>query len=91
MMIGIYKIENKVNGKVYIGQSVNIESRWKGHKSNLRNNKHKMIIYKNLGINMVKKILISQSYANVKKTNWTRKKYITSININLPMINMVII
>ena len=39
-MIGIYKIENKANGKVYIGQSVNIESRWKGHKSNLRNNKH---------------------------------------------------
>ena len=27
-MIGIYKIENKVNGKVYIGQSNNIEVRW---------------------------------------------------------------
>ena len=39
-MIGIYKIENKVNSKVYIGQSVNIENRWKGHKSKLRNNKH---------------------------------------------------
>ena len=29
---GIYKITNQVNGKVYIGQSVNIERRWKEHK-----------------------------------------------------------
>lgn len=40
-MIGIYKIENKVNGKVYIGQSVNIENRWKQHKAGLRNNHHR--------------------------------------------------
>lgn len=32
IMIGIYKIENKVNGKVYIGQSTNIQIRWKNHK-----------------------------------------------------------
>lgn len=31
-MIGIYKIVNKVNGKMYIGQSVNIAERWKNHK-----------------------------------------------------------
>lgn len=31
-MIGIYKIKNKINGKVYIGQSVNIERRWHSHK-----------------------------------------------------------
>lgn len=30
-MIGIYKITNKLNGKVYIGQSKNIERRWKDH------------------------------------------------------------
>jgi group I intron endonuclease len=30
-MIGIYKIENVTNGKVYIGQSRNIEKRWKRH------------------------------------------------------------
>lgn len=30
-MIGIYKIENKINGKVYIGQSVCVETRWKQH------------------------------------------------------------
>lgn len=39
-MIGIYKITNKINGKTYIGQSVNIKQRWAEHKANLRNNKH---------------------------------------------------
>lgn len=30
--IGIYKIENKINGNVYIGQSINIERRWNDHR-----------------------------------------------------------
>ena len=32
-MIGIYKITNLINGKVYIGQSVNIEKRFIAHKN----------------------------------------------------------
>lgn len=32
-MVGIYKIENLINNKVYIGQSVNIEKRWSAEKS----------------------------------------------------------
>lgn len=46
-MIGIYKITNKVNNKIYIGQSNNIDRRWHEHirasqpdkysNSNLRN------------------------------------------------------
>lgn len=28
---GIYQIENKINGKKYIGQSIEIENRWKKH------------------------------------------------------------
>lgn len=32
-MIGIYKITNSLNGKTYIGQSVNIQDRWKAHRN----------------------------------------------------------
>ena len=40
MSIGIYKIQNLLNGKLYIGQSVDIESRWRIHIVELRNNYH---------------------------------------------------
>ena len=32
-MIGIYKITNTINGKVYVGQSVDINRRWRQHKN----------------------------------------------------------
>lgn len=35
-MIGIYKITNLINGKIYIGQSVDINKRWRQHKRNSR-------------------------------------------------------
>lgn len=34
-MIGIYKITNKQNNKVYIGQSIHIERRWQEHLNNV--------------------------------------------------------
>lgn len=37
---GIYKIENLVNGKIYIGQSKHIKQRWSEHKKELRRNNH---------------------------------------------------
>lgn len=40
MTIGIYLIKNKNDGKFYIGSSLNIESRFLVHKSELRNKKH---------------------------------------------------
>lgn len=38
---GIYAITNTVNGKKYIGSSVNIKKRWACHLSTLNNGKHK--------------------------------------------------
>lgn len=32
MACGIYKIENKINGHIYIGQSINITARWRRHR-----------------------------------------------------------
>jgi group I intron endonuclease len=37
-MIGIYCITNKINEKKYIGQSIDIENRWKFHKYHYHNN-----------------------------------------------------
>lgn len=34
-LCGIYKITNFINGKVYIGQSINIKNRWKDHINSL--------------------------------------------------------
>lgn len=39
MSIGIYKITNKINGKIYIGQSVHIERRFSEHKVSSHNPK----------------------------------------------------
>lgn len=40
MTCGIYSITNKINGKIYIGQSVNIRKRWNIHKSLLNRDIH---------------------------------------------------
>lgn len=37
---GIYKIENLINGSIYIGRSCNILKRWHNHKSKLKKNIH---------------------------------------------------
>jgi len=39
-IMGIYKIENKINGKVYIGSSKNVGKRLKEHQRLLNRNKH---------------------------------------------------
>lgn len=36
----IYKIQNKINSKIYIGSSKSIRNRWKQHKWMLKRNKH---------------------------------------------------
>ena len=34
-MCGIYKITNKINGKIYIGQSIDIQRRWVHHRNSI--------------------------------------------------------
>lgn len=40
-MVGIYKITNNKNGKIYVGQSIDIYDRWKQHKYKAFNSKEK--------------------------------------------------
>jgi group I intron endonuclease len=37
---GIYCIQNTIDGKCYIGKSINIPKRWKEHRASLRNGHH---------------------------------------------------
>ena len=39
-MQGVYKIRNTVNNKIYVGSSINIESRFKSHIAELNKNSH---------------------------------------------------
>lgn len=39
-MIGIYAITNKVNSKIYIGQSIDVDRRWNDHIKELNNGEH---------------------------------------------------
>ena len=32
IICGVYKIENEIDGKMYIGASTNIKKRWSNHK-----------------------------------------------------------
>jgi len=41
IITGIYLIQNKINGKNYVGSSININCRWNKHKSLLRRGLHK--------------------------------------------------
>ena len=76
----IYMHKNKLNGKIYIGQSINIEERWKAHRAAGQNNNCKykdyplykdMHKYKldNFDFSIVEKCLkeenISNSYFNI--------------------------
>ena len=39
--IGVYQIRNTINGMVYIGSSMDISTRWREHKYDLRMNNHR--------------------------------------------------
>ena len=43
VVCGIYCIENLINHKKYVGQSIDIYNRWKDHKRKLNNKKHRNI------------------------------------------------
>ena len=48
-MVGIYEIRNLVNGKVYIGQSIDIDARLKAHKER-ETNQHLKSAFKKYGL-----------------------------------------
>lgn len=49
-MVGIYRITNTVNGKCYVGQSINIEKRLRQHKKGIDSNEHLQNSFKKYGM-----------------------------------------
>ena len=44
-LCGVYRIVNNINGKMYVGQSINIKARWKDHINTLnRNDSHSVLL-----------------------------------------------
>lgn len=43
MIAGVYTIKNIRNNKVYVGRSIDIESRWEAHKKDLSNGTHSCV------------------------------------------------
>ena len=79
-MIGIYCIQNKINKKTYVGQSVDIQKRWKYHISHLNNNSHDNLYLQkawnkygkdNFSFRVLE--ICSQSELNEKETMWCNK------------------
>ena len=64
-IIGTYKITNNVNGRFYIGSSVNIHSRWSRHRCDFRDGKHEnpymLNDYIKCGIDAFEYSIIAQS------------------------------
>src|SRR5258707_535337 len=77
MTSGIYCIENLVNGKKYIGLSINIEDRWYVHKTTLRGNYHDNSYLQNAwnkyGENNFECWIIEKCGKNKKKCKTTSK------------------
>ncbi len=58
-MIGIYGIRNKINNKIYIGQSWNIEARWRAHK-NTEHNRHLRSAYEKYGVDNFELVILRE-------------------------------
>lgn len=90
MTSGIYKIENKITHKVYIGQSVNIEKRWQCHINSLNKgthfNRHLQKSWIKYGkdsfiFKIIEKCSSDKNELNKKETKWTLYYYPNVYNL----------
>lgn len=86
---GIYKIENSISHKVYIGQSIDIKRRWRAHIRALTNGTHKNIYLQRAwnkdGPDAFKFSLIescvTKDQLNERETYWATKYLEKSYNL----------
>ena len=81
-MIGIYKITNKINGKVYIGQSNDIERRWAEHRNRYKTNN--TFLYQNMRLYGIENFDFSiEELCNIEDLNGREQYYINFIIVLL--------
>ena len=77
MHSGIYLIENKINGKKYIGQSIKIEKRWAKEKFG-QTNEYLYQAFKKYGIENFSFIILEEIDKNNKELMNEREKFYIS-------------
>ena len=90
-MIGIYKITNQINGKVYIGQSIDIKKRWQQHKQEATRERYQTKLYnaiRKYGIENFTFEVIEECTSlelNERETYWIEyyQSYISTIGYNM--------
>lgn len=86
MTVGIYCIKNLQNGKMYIGQNVNVENRLRVHKRGLINNIHTNSFIQNswnkYGCNIFEFSLLQSCDKN--ELNFLEEKYFRELNSLIP-------
>lgn len=83
-MIGIYKITNKINNKVYIGQSVHIERRWAEHCQDSSNSVIAKAIKKYGKENFTFEVLEEYSEEDISKLDERENYFILLYNSIVP-------
>lgn len=87
-MNGIYKFENLINNKCYIGQSSNLEDRYKKHMYNINDLSHQEVLYKafrKYGVeNFSYEILEKFEIYSLEKLNKLEQEYIKKYNTLIP-------
>ena len=87
-MNGIYKFENLINHKCYIGQSSNLEERYKKHYNNINDESHQEVLYKAFRKygwqNFSYEILASFEDYSLERLNILEQQYILQYNSLLP-------
>jgi group I intron endonuclease len=80
---GIYTITNLVNGKIYLGQGIDINYRWKTHLMSLRKGRHRNIKLQNSWNkygedNFIYELLIEceELYLNSEEHYWSNLLYV---------------
>jgi group I intron endonuclease len=79
MTVGIYIIRNKLNGKVYVGSSINVEQRWRQHKGLLRKNEHHSPTLQNAWNKYGEEVfefVIAEEVLNVEELAETEQRFI---------------